>query len=103
MFPETDAICTGLTGTITDVVTDSGHFVLADDTFHFSGLTLQDYRVDVSDGTYLLSSSPTHFEIGGNTQGQFEFTEAQQDRGTLYAANGDVIGIVSVFTQTHQT
>jgi hypothetical protein len=90
-------------GTITNVVTDSGHFVLTDDTFHISGLTLQDYRVDVSDGTYILSSSPTHFEIGGNTQGQHEFTEAQQDRGTLYAANGDVIGIVSVFTQRHQT
>jgi hypothetical protein len=59
--------------------------------------------VDFSDGTYLVSSSPSHFEGGGNTQGQFEFTDAQQDRGTLYAANGDVIGIVSVFTQTHQT
>lgn len=102
VFPETDALCTGLTGTITNVVTDSGHFVTTDDTFHFSGFTLQDYRVDFSDGTYVLSSSPSHFEGGGNAEGQFEFTAAQQDRRTLYSPTGDVIGIVSVFTQTHQ-
>ena len=30
-------------------------------------------------------------------------TEAQQDRGTLYAADGQVIGKVTVFTLTHQT
>jgi hypothetical protein len=64
VFPETGAICTGFTGTITDVVRNSGHFVSTDNAFHFSGLTLQDSRVDFSDGTYILCSSPGHFEGG---------------------------------------
>ena len=69
VFAEMDDVCTGLTGTVTDLVTDSGHFVTTDDAFHFFGLTLQVYGVDFSDGTYVLSSSPTHFEGGGNTRG----------------------------------
>jgi hypothetical protein len=30
VFPETDALCTDLSGTTTNVVTDSGHFVLTE-------------------------------------------------------------------------
>ena len=96
-------LCTGLTGTGTNTVTDSGRFVDTGGTFHVSGTTTQDYRVDWSDGSYLISHSPSHFEFNTNATGEVVFTEAQQDPGTLYAADGQVIGKVTVFTLTHQT
>jgi hypothetical protein len=98
----TDVSCTGLTGTVTNTVTDAGRFVDTGGTFHVSGTTTQDYRTDWSDGTYLISHSPTHFEFNTNS-GEFVLTEAQQDRGTLYSADGQVIGQQTVFTLTHTT
>jgi hypothetical protein len=94
--------CTGLTGTGTNTATDAGRFVDTGGTFHVSGTTTQDYRVDWSDGSYLISHSPSHFEFTTNSS-QFVSTEAQQDRGTLYSADGQVIGQVTVFTLTHMT
>jgi hypothetical protein len=38
-----------------------------------------------------------------NAADQSVYTEAQQDRGTLYAANGEPIGNVTVFSLTHIT
>jgi hypothetical protein len=98
------AICTGLSGTVTNTVTDAGRFVAnADGTFHVSGTTTQDYRTVWSDGSYVINHSPSHFEFNTNATGEVVFTEAQQDRGTLYAADGQVIGKVTVFTLTHRT
>jgi hypothetical protein len=98
------SLCTGLSGTVTNTVTDAGRFVAnADGTFHVSGTTTQDYRTVWSDGSYQINHSPSHFEFNTNATGEVVFTEAQQDRGTLYAADGQVIGRVSVFTLTHQT
>jgi hypothetical protein len=99
-----DVSCTGLSGTVTNTVTDAGRFVAnADGTFHVSGTTTQDYRTVWSDGSYQINHSPSHFEFNTNATGEVVFTEAQQDRGTLYAADGQVIGQVTVFTLTHQT
>lgn len=95
-------LCTGLTGTSTNTATDAGRFVDTGGTFHVSGATTQDYRTDWSDGTYLISHSPSHYEFNTNSR-EFVFTEAQQDRGTLYSADGQVIGHQTVFTLTHTT
>jgi hypothetical protein len=95
-------LCTGLTGTVTNTVTEAGRFVDTGGTFHVSGTTTQDYRVDWSDGSYLISHSPSHFEFNTNSA-EFVSTEAQQDRGTLYSADGQVIGQQTVFTLTHTT
>ena len=97
------SICNGMTGTGTNTVTDSGRFVDNGQTIAFHGLEAQTYRVDYPDGSYVISTTPTHFEGVSTMRGQFEFTAAQQDRGTLYAADGTVIGTVSVFTLTHTT
>ena len=98
------SLCTGLTGINTNTVTDAGRFVAnADGTFHVVGTTTQDYRTDWSDGTYEIHHSPSHFEFNTNATGQVVFTEAQQDPGTIYNADGQVIGKDSVFTLTHQT
>jgi hypothetical protein len=91
------------TGVITNTVTVSGHFTLTDQGVHFSGLTTQDYRTDLADGRYLVSFSPSHFEFTATSRGLQVYTEAQQDRGTLYSADGQTIGTVSVFTLTHIT
>ena len=98
------SICTGLSGTTTNTITDAGRVVAnADGTFHVSGTTTQDYRSVWSDGSYEIHHSPSHFEFNTNATGEVVFTEAQQDRGTLFDADGQVIGNVTVFTLTHQT
>ena len=71
--------------------------------FHFIGTSTQDYRIDFEDGRYLISSSPTHFESNQTRNSPSVYTEVQQDRGTLYSADGQVIGIVSVSSLTHTT
>jgi hypothetical protein len=100
-FVEPPSSCNGMTGMGTNTITDSGQFVDNGQTFTFHGLESQTYRIDYPDGSYLTSTTPDHFEGVSTARGQFVFTEAQQDRGTLYAAAGTVIGTVSVFTLTH--
>jgi hypothetical protein len=97
------SLCTGLTGTGTNTATTVGQFVATGQTFHVHGTTTQDYRIDWSDGSYLISHSPSHFEFNTNSVGQFVSTEAQQDRGTLYSSSGQVIGRQTVFTLSHMT
>ena len=100
--PDT-AICGGLSGTTTWTGTEAGRTVDNGQTFHVEGTFTQDYRSDWSDGTYLIGHSPSHFAFDVNSQGTTVYTEAQQDRDTLYAADGQVIGYQTVFTLTHLT
>jgi len=98
--------CTGLSGTTTNTVTEFFRFVNgADGTVHVELTATQDYRSDWSDGTYLISHSVTHqgFEAQDPGAGDLVFTFAQQDRGTLYSPDGQVIGHQTVFTQEHVT
>jgi hypothetical protein len=97
------SLCTGLTGTVTYTVTDAGRYVDTGKTFHVSGTTTQDYRVAWSDGSYLITHSPAHWEFNTNATGQVVYTWAQQDPGVLYNADGQVIGQLNVFTLTHIT
>jgi hypothetical protein len=93
-----------LSGTLSGIDTVAGQFVATDSGIHFHGTEIQDYRIDFENGWYLLSYSPTHFDGNANFgSGQFESTNAQQDRGTLYAADGEVIGPITVQTVTHIT
>jgi hypothetical protein len=91
------------TGVVTNTITESGHFTITDQGVHFRGTAIQDYRIDFADGRYFVTSSPSHFEFTATSGGLTVNTEAQQDRGTLYSADGQPIGIVSVFTLTHIT
>jgi hypothetical protein len=95
--------CTGqLGGSGSNTATTVGQFVDTGLTFHVHGTTTQDYRIDWPDGTYLISHSPSYFEFSTNSL-QFVSTEAQQDRGTLYSQDGELIGRVTVFTLSHIT
>jgi hypothetical protein len=97
------SLCTGLAGTVTNTVTDAGRYVDTGKTFHVSGTTTQDYRVSWSDGSYLITHSPAHWEFNTNSTGLVVYTWAQQDPGVLYNADGQVIGQLNVFTLTHTT
>jgi hypothetical protein len=72
-------------------------------TAHVTLTNTQDYRSDWSDGTYLISQATTHLEFETNAVGDAERTFAEQDRGTLYSADGQVIGYQTVFTLGHIT
>lgn len=91
------------TGVVTNTITESGHFTVTDQGVHLRGTATQDYRIDFADGRYLVSSSPSHFEFSATSRGLDVHTEVQQDRGTLYSADDQAIGIVSVFTLIHTT
>jgi hypothetical protein len=93
-----------LAGTLTGTDTGTGQFVLTTTGVHVEGVETQIYRIDFANGWYLLSSSPTHFDTNFNfSSGQTENTFAQQDRGTLYAANGQLLGRLDVWGVTHLT
>ena len=93
-----------LVGTLTGADTGAGQFVVTSTGVHVEGVETQTYRIAFANGWYLLSSTPTHFDSNFDfSSGQTENTSAQQDRGTLYNANGDVIGIVDVHSVTHLT
>ena len=100
--PDVDP-CTGATGITTNTVTDVLHIIGGLSTTHVQLTETQDYRGDWSDGTYLISHSVSHNEFNTSPSGEAEFTFAQQDRGTLYSADGQVIGYQTVFTQEHIT
>ena len=102
--PEPEFICQPAPfGVVTNTITESFHFVLRDQGVNFIGTVIQDYRIDFVDGSYLVSVSPTHLEFNSTAHGTTVYTEVQQDRGTLYSADGQVIGIVSVFGVLHTT
>ncbi len=90
-------------GTLSGTDTVAGQLVDTGRGVHVSGTETQDYRIDFTDGRYLLSHSPTHFEFDANQLGRDVFTAAQQDRGTLYYSDGTPIGPVTVFTLSHIT
>jgi len=80
------SICTGLTGTTTNTVTDAGRFVEnADGTFHFSGATTHDYRAVWPHGSSRSTIRPatsraTARDLNGNGQpdpGEFTATVDQ--------------------------
>jgi hypothetical protein len=104
IFQDVD-LCTGLTGMTTNTVTEQWRFVAnADGTTHMELTLTQDYRSDWSDGTYLIANSVGHNEFQaspGQTSAEFSFT--QQDRGTTYSPDGQVIGYRTVFVQGHVT
>jgi hypothetical protein len=87
-----DVSCTGVPGVTTNTATLVGQLVNTGGTVHFIGTVTQDYRSDWADGTYLISDTPTHIDFSTNLRGQAEMTEAQHDIGTLYSADGQVLG-----------
>ncbi len=99
-----DTSCTGVPGVTTD--STSWYFrkiYTGGGTFHMEGTVTQNYQSDWADGTYLISDTPSHIEFNTDNSGQAEITEAQHDIGTLYSADGQVIGLQKVVGGFHVT
>lgn len=93
-----------LAGSVTGTDTGSGQFVLTSNGVHVEGVETQIYRIDFANGWYFLSSSPSHFTTNFDfVNNQTVTTAAQQDRGVLYDAAGNVIGSMNVWGITHLT
>jgi hypothetical protein len=95
-----------VTGTITGTYTLSGHVVNAPDVFHFTHTETLDYRIDFSDGRYVIGGFANHLVDISNAQSGIQRvvqTEAGQERATVYAADGSPIGTVTVSQTTHTT
>jgi hypothetical protein len=96
----------GVTGTITGTDTLSGRYNNAPDFFHFEGTHTFDYRIDFTDGRYVIGTLTAHLtetangESGTNRQ---KDTEAAQEQATVYAANGEAIGTVQISGTFHTT
>jgi hypothetical protein len=93
-----------LAGTFTGTDAGQGRFVVNSTGVHVQVVETQNYRIDFENGLYLISSSPLHHTFNTDfANGQSVSTEAQQDRGTVYDASGNVVGDLDVWTVSHFT
>jgi hypothetical protein len=93
-FPVDDT-CAGLgvVGILTGTETLTGQVVETDTGFHFEGADTFVYRVDFSDGSYLLASQRQNLSFNEHPlAGHVTFGSTLLEMGTLYDANGTVIG-----------
>ena len=110
------ATCLATTGTLTGTDTVNGRFTENGPPafgFHFHGSGTVEYRVDLADGRYVLGTSIEHFD--GNAidtehveetedhavVGQYIDSHVSRDTGTLYGADGQVLGTVVVHDNGH--
>jgi hypothetical protein len=95
----------GVPATMTGTVTSEGHFTETT-SGHFSvhGTDTIDYRVDLGDGRYALGQVADHFGFRVNTnRPRTTETGTQQERATLYAADGQELGEITVHVTIHVT
>ena len=81
----------GVVGILTGTETLTGRTVETDTGFHFAGSITLAYRVDFPDGSYLVASQREPLTFNG-TDGHATFGGSLLEKGTLYDANGTVIG-----------
>src|SRR5579862_6156446 len=87
-----------LAGTLSGTDTGDGQFVITSAGVDVDGVETQTYRIDFANGWYLVSSSSTRFNTNFTfSSGQTENTMAQQDRGSVYDAEGRLIGRLDVW------
>jgi hypothetical protein len=94
----------GVTGTITGTDTVSGRFNNAPDFFHFEGTETFDYRIDFSDGRYVIGELGAHFTETANAESGIvrqKDSGASQERATVYAADGSATGAVTISGTFH--
>jgi hypothetical protein len=88
-----DETCGGVVGTLSGTDTLAGQSVETDTGSHFTGTDTFVFRIDYVNGTYALHTQTEQFTFNGNPlQGVVILKGALLDMGTLYDANGSVIG-----------
>jgi hypothetical protein len=96
----------GVVGTITGTETQDGHFTENGPPslgFHGSGSTAADYRVDFADGRYVVGMGSAHFSFNATVRHHISDTNTGRDRATLYAADGQPIGPLTIHATYHVT
>jgi hypothetical protein len=96
----------GVTGTITGTDTVSGRYNNAPDFFHFEGTETFDYRIDFTDGRYVIGGFSAHFAETANAESGIvrqKDSGASQERATVYAADGSPTGAVTISGTFHTT
>jgi hypothetical protein len=90
---------------MTGTVFTEGHFTEVDP-HHFSvhGTNTSDYRAEFPDGRYALGHETDHFSLSFNDlRPRAVDTNAQQEEATLYTADGQPIGTITVHVIFHVT
>ncbi|MEY2514272.1 MAG: hypothetical protein QOJ89_1630 [bacterium] len=91
-------------GTVSGTSDVYGHFNNAPDFFHGSGSDTANVRIDFPDGRYVISRFVEHFETSaGSSSGvnRWTATHVDQERGTVYSADGQQIGTVMIHAMFH--
>jgi hypothetical protein len=95
----------GIPVTMTGTGTSDGHFTEVDSR-HFSvhGTDTFDYHVDLGDGRYAIGQVIEHFGFRLNmNRPRTTDTGTQQELATVYAADGQPIGMITVHVTIHVT
>ena len=96
----------GAVGTISGIDTVAGHFTENGPPafgFHDHGTVTSVYRVDYSDGRYVLGTDVARFNDNATHNGQMTSTTVVHGSGSLYAADGRPLGSVGVHSLFHVT
>jgi hypothetical protein len=104
-FTLTDYPCfEGVSVRMTSTLTRDGHFTESERHLSFHGTNTINYRVDVADGRHALGQVVDHFNFVFNlNRPRNVVSSTQQERATLYAANGQPIGAITVHVTHHLT
>jgi hypothetical protein len=78
-------------GMTTDVI--DGHLTENANGFHFHGVVHREYTLAFADGTHILGRVSQHIEFNA-TRNSTTDTEPSQERATIYAADGRVVGTI---------
>lgn len=94
----------GVIGTITGTSDVLGHFNNAPLFFHATGTETVSYRIAFSDGRYVLGGFVEHFGTQFNAESgvnRYSETHTDQERATVYSADGQPIGTVTIHATFH--
>jgi len=94
----------GVTGTVTGTDDVFGRYNNAPDFFHATGTLTTIYRIDFSDGRYVLGRYVEHFGTEANAESgvnRSSDTHTSQEQATVYSVDGQAIGKVTIHATFH--
>jgi hypothetical protein len=94
----------GVQGTVVGRDTIAGRFNNAPDFFHAAGSDTLDYRIDFSDGRYVIGHSDGRFSFEANAGAPFlKDTHVGRESATVYGSDGARLGTVTISNNFHAT
>jgi hypothetical protein len=94
----------GLSGTVTGTDDVVGRYNNAPDFFHATGTFTTNYRIDFSDGRYVLGRYVEHFGTQANAESgviRSTDTHTSLEQATVYSVDGQPIGTVTIRATFH--